>query len=36
MSPEAKARLWAVIENPTSETWERAHGLVLTRVTPGV
>lgn len=35
MSPEARARLWAVIENPTtSETWERAHGLVLTRVTP--
>jgi hypothetical protein len=29
--PESKAWLRAVIEKPTSETWERAHGLVLHR-----
>jgi hypothetical protein len=30
LAPDIKRRLRAVIENPTSATWEDAHGLILT------
>jgi hypothetical protein len=29
LDPEFKSRLRAVIENPTSETWERAYAIML-------
>jgi len=29
LDPDIKRRLRAVIENPTSETWERAYALML-------
>ena len=31
LGEDVRARLWAVVDNPTEATWDDAHGIILNR-----